>query len=184
MRVRVSNPAWILMAALFMPMGLASPRGAQQTGAAPAQPAAEPTPRLADGRPDLSGVWWTGGDVGGRGFGGGEATGGRGAFGGEGAAGPSVSQSLPAPRSIATWNRVSTPKPIWPSQSALGVLISETFTSRTTTEPRVISDRWPRREVRATPSMPTPWDVPVCVRLSLRQASGVKVISPLKPVSI
>ena len=56
---------------------------AQQRGAAPAAPAnappAEPAPRLADGRPDLSGVWWTGGDVGGRGYGGGRGRGGRGA---------------------------------------------------------------------------------------------------------
>ena len=36
-------------------------------------------PRMADGHPDLSGVWWTGGDVGGRGFGGGRGRGGRGA---------------------------------------------------------------------------------------------------------
>src|SRR5688500_15036968 len=52
---------------------------AQQRGAAPAAPApappAEPAPRLADGRPDLSGVWWTGGDVGGRGYGGGRGRG-------------------------------------------------------------------------------------------------------------
>ena len=57
--------------------------GAQQRGAgpAPAAPAAsEPTPRLADGHPDLSGVWWTGGDVGGRGFN--SSTRGRGAGGG------------------------------------------------------------------------------------------------------
>jgi hypothetical protein len=49
---------------------LAPPVRAQQAGAvAPAAAAAaEPAPRLADGRPDLSGVWWTGGDVGGRGF--------------------------------------------------------------------------------------------------------------------
>ena len=49
-------------------------------GAAPSPPAAaaEPAPRMADGRPDLSGVWWTGGDVGGRGFGGGRGRGGGG----------------------------------------------------------------------------------------------------------
>jgi hypothetical protein len=34
-------------------------------------------PRLADGHPDLSGVWWSGADVGGRGFG--QGVGGRGA---------------------------------------------------------------------------------------------------------
>src|SRR5690606_10930019 len=38
---------------------------------APAQEhaaAADAVPRMADGRPDLSGVWWGGGDVGGPGF--------------------------------------------------------------------------------------------------------------------
>jgi hypothetical protein len=31
-------------------------------------PAAGPVPRMADGHPDLSGVWWGGGDIGGRGL--------------------------------------------------------------------------------------------------------------------
>ncbi len=58
---------------------------AQQPAAATPAPAstAEPAPRMPDGRPDLSGVWWTGGDVGGRGFAGGRGRGGgRGAPGG------------------------------------------------------------------------------------------------------
>jgi hypothetical protein len=69
---------------------------AQQRGTAtPAPagaPAAEPAPRMADGHPDLSGVWWTGGDVGGRGFGGGRGRGGR-----EGGAAPPTLTSLYLP---------------------------------------------------------------------------------------
>jgi hypothetical protein len=59
---------------------------AQQRGAGPAPAsaaAAEPAPRAADGHPDLAGVWWTGGDVGSRGFNAGR---GRGAGGGTPAA--------------------------------------------------------------------------------------------------
>ncbi len=68
-------------------------RGAAPSAATPANtPPAEPAPRMADGHPDLSGVWWTGGDVGGRGYGGGR---GRGARGG------------PAP---ATYNSLYTPE--------------------------------------------------------------------------
>ena len=51
----------------------------QQRGTAPPTPApaataaaTEPAPRMSDGHPDLSGVWWTGGDVGGRGYRGGQ----------------------------------------------------------------------------------------------------------------
>jgi hypothetical protein len=67
---------------------------AQQRGAAATAPPASPAgvPRMADGRPDLSGVWWTGGDVGGRGFGGG-----RGRAGGRGGAAPPALTSLYTP---------------------------------------------------------------------------------------
>jgi len=54
-------------------LGAAQPaqRGAAPV-AAPANTApAKPTPRMSDGHPDLSGVWWGGADVGGRGFRGG-----------------------------------------------------------------------------------------------------------------
>src|ERR1041385_4469281 len=43
---------------------LAQQRGGTTT--APANAAAKPAPRMADGHPDLSGVWWGGSDVGGR----------------------------------------------------------------------------------------------------------------------
>jgi len=44
---------------------------AQTTGSAAAKTAATangPAPRMPDGHPDLSGVWWRGADIGGRGF--------------------------------------------------------------------------------------------------------------------
>lgn len=61
---------------------MAEQRGGSSAAAPATPPAAEPAPRMADGKPDLSGVWWTGGDVGGRGFGGGRGRGGRGAAAG------------------------------------------------------------------------------------------------------
>jgi len=64
-----------LLAAVLAPA--AQQRGAD-TAPATTTPPAEPTPRLADGRPDLSGVWWGGADVGARG-GRGVRGGGRGA---------------------------------------------------------------------------------------------------------
>ena len=45
--------------AMFLTFG---PAGAQEAGEAPQ--AGGDIPRMADGRPDLSGVWWAGGDVG------------------------------------------------------------------------------------------------------------------------
>ena len=79
-------PAIVAAAAVMAMMLTPGTAGAQQRGAAPAAPPpataapAGPAPRMADGHPDLSGVWWTGGDVGGRGYGGsGRGRGGRGA---------------------------------------------------------------------------------------------------------
>jgi hypothetical protein len=62
--------------ALLIALAQNAQRGTPPT-AAPASPAAGAVPRMADGHPDLSGVWWGGADVGGRGG----ARGGRGARG-------------------------------------------------------------------------------------------------------
>jgi hypothetical protein len=80
---------------------------AAQRGAAPAPaspPAAGPAPRMADGKPDLSGVWWTGGDVGGRGFGGGRGRGGR---GGDGAPAPPTFTGLYTPAAAAAAKKLA-----------------------------------------------------------------------------
>lgn len=93
----VMVPASIAAAALALALATADSIHAQQRDA-PAGPAgrpAGPAPRMADGRPDLSGVWWTGGDVGGRGFNAGR---GRGAGGG---AAPATFTSLYTPAAAA-----------------------------------------------------------------------------------
>ena len=63
---------WIQPAGVSLAAGQA-PAQTGQRGTPPAAPAAKaapakPAPRLADGHPDLSGVWWGGADVGGPGF--------------------------------------------------------------------------------------------------------------------
>ena len=54
--LRTRLMTWPVPAALCLALVLANPAGAQD--------AADDVPRMADGRPDLSGVWWGGGDVG------------------------------------------------------------------------------------------------------------------------
>jgi hypothetical protein len=81
-RVWIASTIGIAVAVLAMWFAPLTVRAQQRgTGAAPPAPANAPAPRLADGHLDLSGVWWTGGDVGGRGYGGGRGRGGRGARG-------------------------------------------------------------------------------------------------------
>ena len=63
-------------AAALAVAGVLSVAAVPVLAAQPAKP--KPVPRMADGHPDLSGVWWGGADVGGRGFrvgGGGSGTG-------------------------------------------------------------------------------------------------------------
>jgi len=69
---------WFAPVDASLAAGQAAQRGAAPTTPA-STPAAGPVPRLADGHPDLSGVWWGGADVGGqRAGGGGRGGGGRG----------------------------------------------------------------------------------------------------------
>ncbi len=56
-------------AAVVMPALAQAPAPAAAKPAAAKPEAAGPAPRMTDGHPDLSGVWWTGGDVGGAQFG-------------------------------------------------------------------------------------------------------------------
>jgi hypothetical protein len=71
------------------PSGTTSSRGTSSTGRTGA------VPRMADGHPDLSGVWWGGGDVGGPGF-----SAGRAAAAGRGTPAPTF-QSLYKPEAAA-----------------------------------------------------------------------------------
>ena len=54
---------WLAPAAVSL---AAAQRGAAGTATAPAATPPAPVPRMADGHPDLSGVWWPGSDIGGR----------------------------------------------------------------------------------------------------------------------
>src|SRR5436305_373457 len=61
--------AGIVLALVWLaPAAIQAQRGAAPAAAPAATAPAEPAPKMPDGHPDLSGVWWTGGDVGGRGY--------------------------------------------------------------------------------------------------------------------
>ena len=80
---RILIPSIVVAAVVLASVTPAALRAQQRGAPAPAATAApaaaaEPAPKMPDGHPDLSGVWWTGGDVGGRGYGGGRGRGARG----------------------------------------------------------------------------------------------------------
>ena len=77
-RARRPALAAMLLGALAVTVGTAAAQESDAGAAATQESDAGPVPRSADGRPDLSGVWWGGADVGGRGF----RVGGRGGGGG------------------------------------------------------------------------------------------------------
>jgi hypothetical protein len=86
-------------------VGVTAEQGGQGAAAAatPADAPAGPAPRMADGRPDLTGVWWGGADVGaarGRGGGGGGRGGARGG-GARGGTPPATFTSLYKPEAAA-----------------------------------------------------------------------------------
>ena len=55
-------------AVAWLAAGALDTAAAQSSAAPSAEKKPGPPPKMADGHPDLSGVWWGGGDVGGRGF--------------------------------------------------------------------------------------------------------------------
>ena len=88
----------MVIAALAAVVVWLAPAPASLAAGQAAQPAAAgAVPRMADGRPDLSGVWWGGADVGGNRGGGGGRGGGAGARGGARGTPPSSYTSLYQP---------------------------------------------------------------------------------------
>src|SRR5690606_28572537 len=57
-----------LACAMAFALGPAAAQEESAAGAVSAETGKGPVPRMANGKPDLSGVWWGGGDVGGPGF--------------------------------------------------------------------------------------------------------------------